>query len=212
MDAGERREAVVDAVLRVAERDGVRGASLRGVAVEAGLNIGSVRHYFAGHQELLRFAMQSVIDRTSARLERHRETLAAHVATTPGERLDALAELLAELLPLDENRRRENAVLLEFLVAARTDPDLDALSREAIAGVTALARRVLEAIGADASEVECQRLAALVDGLGLRCVLQPELVTVDAVAALRAHLDALTRPRNPPRPGGDVDIDDAAPS
>lgn len=212
MDAVERREAVADAVLRVAERDGLRGASLRGVAVEAGLNIGSVRHYFAGHQELLRFAMQSVIDRTSARLERRREALAANLAATPGERLDALAELLAELLPLDEDRRRENAVLLEFLVAARTDPDLDALSREAIAGVTALARRVLEAAGADASDVECQRLAALVDGLGLRCVLQPELVTVDAVAALRAHLDALARPRNPPRPGGDVDIDDAAPS
>lgn len=189
MDPDERREVVADAVLRVVERDGVRAASLRGVATEADLNIGSVRHYFAGHQELLRFAMRMVIERTTARLERRRDE---RPGATPEERLEALAGLLAELLPLDEERRRENAVLLEFLVAARTDPDLEALSREAIAGVTALARRVLGAAGADASEVEGQRLAALVDGLSLRCVLQPGLVAPDPVAVLRTHLRSLT--------------------
>lgn len=199
VDADERRDAVADAVLRVVERDGVRGASLRGVAAEAGLNIGSVRHYFASHHELLRFAMRSVIERTATRLERDRDAISASAAasptTTPGDRLDALAGLLAQLLPLDEKRRRENAVLLEFLVVARTDPVLDELSRESIAGVTELARRVLEAAGADASEVESQRLAAVVDGLSVRCVLQPTLVAADAVAVLRAHLDPLTRPQ-----------------
>lgn len=194
VDAEERRQAVADAVLRAVERDGVRGASLRGVAAEAGLNVGSVRHYFAGHQELLRFAMRSVIERTSARLQRHRDAFAARPDASSDERLDALARLLAELLPLDDERRRENAVLLEFLVAARTDPDLDGLSQEAVAGVGALVRRALEAAGADASDVECQRLAALVDGLSLRCVLQPGLISADPVDILRAHLASSARP------------------
>lgn len=35
------------------------------------LNIGSVRHYFGGHDELIGFAMQSMLERVSARLHAH---------------------------------------------------------------------------------------------------------------------------------------------
>ena len=42
--------------------------------------------------------------------------------------------LLDELLPLDDTRRAEITVFLEFATAARTDPALDHLAREAAAG------------------------------------------------------------------------------
>ena len=51
--------------------------------------------------------------------------------------------LLDELLPLDDTRRAEITVFLEFATAARTDPALDHLAREAAAGTRTLVRRVL---------------------------------------------------------------------
>ncbi|MEI5134937.1 TetR family transcriptional regulator [Streptomyces libani] len=53
VDREARRREVVDALFRVAVRDGLQRASLRAVADEARLNIGSVRHYFAGQEELM---------------------------------------------------------------------------------------------------------------------------------------------------------------
>jgi AcrR family transcriptional regulator len=43
-------------VFRVVRRAGFEQASLRNVAEEAGLAIGSVRHYFDGHTDLMVFA------------------------------------------------------------------------------------------------------------------------------------------------------------
>lgn len=192
VDAAQRREAVVDAVLRLAAREGLHRVSLRTVAAESGLNIGSVRHYFEGQRELVRFAMRSVIDRVTSRLEHRRAALPERAARTPDELLTERAAFLAELLPLDGPRRRENAVLLEFLVAARTDAGLDDLAHEAVEGVRALAAGVLAAIGVTDVEAEAQRLAALIDGLVLRCVLQPGLLAPDtAVAVIRTHLASL---------------------
>lgn len=194
VDPDERREAVADAVLRVAERDGVGRASLRSVAAAAELNIGSVRHYFAGHHELLRFAMRSIIDRTTARLEQRRDAVLARPSVSDEEALTRRAETLAELLPLDATRRRENAVLLEFMVAARTDEGLADLAHEAAEGVAALARLVLTAGGVEDLDREVGRLAALIDGVGQRCLLHPELLAPDeAVAVLRVHLASLER-------------------
>jgi AcrR family transcriptional regulator len=55
-------------VFRVIRRDGVDQASLRAVATEAGLVIGSVRHYFATHDEMIVFAMRVLADRVTTRI------------------------------------------------------------------------------------------------------------------------------------------------
>ncbi|MEK8143280.1 TetR family transcriptional regulator [Streptomyces sp. M10(2022)] len=68
MDPDARRRTVVDALFRVVVRDGLQRTSLRAVADEAELNIGSLRHYFASQQELMGFAMQSMLDRLGSRL------------------------------------------------------------------------------------------------------------------------------------------------
>ena len=107
--------------------------------------------------------------------------------------------LLDELLPLDDTRRAEITVFLEFATAARTDPALDHLAREAAAGTRTLVRRIFirkhrgGGLRPDlASDVEAARLWALLDGLSFNAVLQSDLVSAhDCVAALRAHLDEL---------------------
>jgi AcrR family transcriptional regulator len=66
------------------ETEGLHRASLRAVADEAQLNIGSLRHYFASQQDLMRFAMQSMLDRVGSRLLEHVERIGDR--RSPGRR------------------------------------------------------------------------------------------------------------------------------
>ncbi|WP_028923065.1 TetR/AcrR family transcriptional regulator [Pseudonocardia acaciae] len=202
VDPVTRRRQVVDAVFRLAIRDGLASASLRNVADEAGLNIGSVRHYFDSHQQLMLFAMREMLDRVARRLMSRVERLPDLAEVSPKRRRELLADLLEQLLPLDEARRAEVTVWIEFVTAARTYPALADLAHETAAGAREVVRRVLTralAAGEVRAELdldrEVGRLWALIDGLSLNAVLNPDLVgPSDCVAALHAHLDELRRP------------------
>ncbi|MFJ7065557.1 TetR/AcrR family transcriptional regulator [Streptomyces sp. NPDC101115] len=171
------------ALFRVVVREGLQRASLRTVADEAAPNVGSLRHYFASQQDLMRFAMQSMLDRVGARLLAHVEHAGGLEGRPRAEQL-ALAEgLLAELLPLDDQRRAEATLFLDFNTAARTNPALGDLSRQAAEGTRSLVRRVLDRPDASGvlrpglgPDVETERLTALLDGLGQGGVLQPSIV------------------------------------
>jgi AcrR family transcriptional regulator len=202
VDPRERRRAVVEAVFRVVERDGLEQASLRNVAAEAGLAIGSVRHYFVEHAELLVFAMRAMSERVTGRLTAHAERLLAADTPpgTPHERREAVVDMLAEVLPLDEERRRETVVWLAFVTAARTRPQLRSHADELYDGLLTLTTRVLEGarhagrLPADADvALESRRLCALLDGLSLEAVLHPGRLDAETMlAVLRRHLTTLT--------------------
>lgn len=204
VDPEARRSAVVDALFRVVLRDGLEGASLRRVADEAQLAVGSVRHYFDSHDALVTFALDAMIERVTARLTARVADLlpTLDAGTGPSDRAqDAVVELLGELLPLDDERRAEAAVWLAFENAARTRPELRDRSAAAIAGTSRLVRHVLAGAAERGAlregldlDVEEQRLSALVDGLTLRSVLHPELLgPEEARAALARHLESLRR-------------------
>ncbi|MEU5419093.1 TetR/AcrR family transcriptional regulator [Streptomyces sp. NPDC001407] len=201
VDPGARRRAVAAAVLRVVGRDGLEAASLRNVADEAGLAIGSVRHYFSDHDELVIFAMGELVDRIEHRLRARADLV---LATAPGGDLRARAEeLLAELLPLDGERRQEAELWLAFTTAARTRPGLRPRAVELQQGTVALLARVLQGgqesgglpDGLDV-ELESLRLAALVDGLTLQAVLEPDRLTPELLRRMLSHhLDTLRQRR-----------------
>ncbi|MFD6935334.1 TetR/AcrR family transcriptional regulator [Streptomyces goshikiensis] len=199
VDPDARRQQVVDALFRVVVREGLHRTSLRGVADEAQLNIGSLRHYFASQQDLMRFAMQSMIDRVGGRLLERVEQIGDLGSRPRPEQLRLAAELLAELLPLDERRRTEVAVFLDFNAAARTDPAFGDLARKVAKGTRWLLRRILARLDAAGSlrpgldlDIEAERLAALVDGLGLSGVLHPDMLPPQtSLDVLRTHLEGL---------------------
>ncbi|TJZ42760.1 TetR/AcrR family transcriptional regulator [Streptomyces piniterrae] len=201
VDPEARRRAVAEAVLRVVGRDGVAGASLRNVAQEAGLAIGSVRHYFSDHDEVLIFAMTELSARIERRVWGHVERLldpeAGHEHRARAE------ELIAEFLPLDAERREEGMLWQAFTTAARTRPELRPHAVELEEGLRALLLRVLRG-GQEAGglsddldlELETFRLSALLDGLTLQAALEPERVTPDILRnVLRRHLETLRRER-----------------
>ncbi|MGW7490834.1 TetR/AcrR family transcriptional regulator [Streptomyces sp. NPDC054786] len=197
VDPQARRRTVAEAVLRVVCREGVEGASLRNVADEAGLAIGSVRHYFSDHDEVMIFAMTELSARIEYRVGSHAERLLDPEAA--GERAARAEELLAEFLPLDDERREEGMLWQAFTNAARTRPELRPHAVELEAGMRALLMRMLRG-GQEAGslpddldlELETLRLSALLDGLTLQATLEPERLTPDILRnVLRRHLQTL---------------------
>jgi AcrR family transcriptional regulator len=196
VDPEARRGEVVDAVFRVVCRDGLEHASLRNIAQEAGLAIGSVRHYFTSHAELTAFALQALVDRVNRRVMAHLEHLQDGDWRT-------LAEcVLAEFLPLDEPRREEATVWLAFITAARTRADLRPHAQKIHDGLRFVAGRLLKRARAGGVlrsgrdlPLETERLCAILDGLALGAVLQPQSLPPRMVRrALAAHLDELFQP------------------
>ena len=197
VDAGARRQDVVDAVFRIIASDGLERASLREVADEAGLAVGSVRHYFASSDELLVHSFSVVIDRIAGRLAPALEAVRVQAPGTPGHHGAALL-VLEQLLPLDEERAVDVCVWLAFRNAARIKPVFApeaARSHRAVAAV--VGQLIMELLPGSAEQqdilvTEAERLLATLDGLCMHALLQSEWMTAQMCRdVLEAHLAGL---------------------
>ena len=190
VDHEQRRAQLAEAVWTVIRRDGLPRASVRNVAREAGLSMGSLRHYFATQSELLCFAMQLVGDRARARIR------SLEPAADPRHQAE---RLLHQLVPLDDERRAESEVWLAFTGHAQVDPRQraiyqqihDQLNGACVSAITLLADAGLTTQGLDV-RLEASRLHALLDGLALHAVMRPTVVSPPKITAVIArHLDTL---------------------
>ncbi|WP_207956142.1 TetR/AcrR family transcriptional regulator [Rubrobacter marinus] len=193
VDADARRTELAEAAWRVILRDGLERASVRNVAREAGLSMGSLRHYFGSQTELLAFAMGLVTERARRRVR------ALDLASC-GPR-QAAESMLSEVLPLDAERRAEAEVWLALTGKALVDPILRALRDEAYDGLRELCERSVRALvesdgavpGLDV-DLETERLYAVIDGLTVHAVIRPDLASTETVKAVLArHLAGLCR-------------------
>jgi AcrR family transcriptional regulator len=197
VDHEARRSHLAHAVWRIVVRDGVAAASVRAVAREAGLSMGSVRHFFASHDQLLLFAVEALVEQASRRIEAGTSARMALVAE--GRPLAAVAALLEEVLPLDAERQNEAKVWAAFTTPPATNPDIAAVREQVDEGVRGLCRNALDALqefdllDADRDlRVEIERIHALLDGLTIHLLLEPERLDPDLVGTvILTHLSDL---------------------
>ncbi len=165
VDHDERRERIAEAAWRVIEREGPERANLRRIACETGHTTGVVTHYFRDKRELMAFAFGLVVERSTSRMA--------------GAAAEAGAEgALAQLLPLDEERRRETTVWLALMGASLSDPDLAAKLRRRYrrgreATLPMFREALVEAQAGDPDDVADELLAA-VDGITVDALTDPE--------------------------------------
>ena len=156
-----RRDALLDAVLRVLERDGAGGVTHRSVAKEAGVPVAAATYYFASLDELYVSALRRA---TQEQVELF--------ASLRGGDLRRFAEVLHDWVYLDRGAAIAQYELM-FLAMRR-----DALREDA-----ALWYRSLElAIDPGSEHPDRTRVAALaIDGLMLRMLWLADPETVDGV-------------------------------
>jgi AcrR family transcriptional regulator len=158
VDAGQRRGQILDAALELVATRGVEGLSFRNVATESGLNIGSIRNTYPTQHDLLADAATRVGQQMDHRLTHH------DLSGTPGTHtVPTAVAALGELLPLDADRRRENTVLGEFMLASRTRPVFREVTDRMSGSMETVVRRVLAGLGVPTAELP--RRAATVKSL-----------------------------------------------
>src|SRR3954447_23591701 len=106
VDHDARREEIAQALWRVVRRDGIRAASVRTVAAEAGWSAGAVRYYFPDQEGLLNFAMDLVSRRVQDRVSAIEQT---------GSPTEVVLRYLEEVIPFDSERRAEFDIWLSFV-------------------------------------------------------------------------------------------------
>ncbi|WP_314149796.1 TetR/AcrR family transcriptional regulator [uncultured Leifsonia sp.] len=187
IDHDARRAELAEAVWRVILHRGIGAVSVRTVAAEAGVVVGSLRHLFPTRAGLIAFSAELMIARATERLR--------SVVSTGDAPVDALA-LLRQLLPLTPDSRAELEVNLALIAETPALPELADIRDEAAAGIRRICVHVvcvLTGAAADAPHVamDARRLHALVDGLALQLLHAPELDGVATAADQEAALEVL---------------------
>lgn len=162
VDPTQKRAAFVAASWDVIAAEGLRGATLRRVAAEAGCTTGALTHYFSDRRSLLIDALRAAHRQAGARMIE-----AARAASSDLERLKGV---LLEALPLDEPRLREWRVWLAFWAESMNDAELAEENGRRYAEWRDLLQEVVSPLTGNAgqTEQEVAHLIALIDGLGLR--------------------------------------------
>lgn len=116
VDHEQRRRLLAEAVFAVIGSRGFEAVSLRDVAEQAGVSMGTVQHYFPAKQQMLMFALSHMRARVMARLQ------AALAQLHEPTRRDLIRAATAVMLPVDPAGREEACVNVAFFSAATVNP------------------------------------------------------------------------------------------
>ena len=148
---------------------GIEAASVRNIATEAGLSLGSLRHYFTTQDELLEYAMELVKTRCKDRI--------MQVIKQPLPPKQLAKEVLLELLPIDSETMAEMQVWFVFTLHFKYKHGENFQQTD---GIREVVQRLLVLLsdsdilksGKDLNK-ETEKLYALVDGLAIHRFLDP---------------------------------------
>lgn len=179
LDPADRRQAIVDATLAVARRQGLGATTVRHVAAEMGTSSGLIHHYFDSMDEVLAAAFEQA---AGGDLERARQAVAAE--SDPVAALDAF---IASYAP--ERSDRTMQLWLDAWSEAARRPVLQQVSRRLNREWQALVRSIVERgvaggrFATDDPDATAWRLLSVLDGLALQVVAHDALITSDDVVA-----------------------------
>lgn len=183
-----RRADLIAATARVLAREGTGGASVRAIAVEAGVSPGLVGHYFAGIDALVAATYAHVEHTVSEALD----AAVAAAGPDPRARLDAF--VTASFSPPIASGELL-ATWTAFWSLVRSRDDIARQHDEQYAAFRARLESLLAECGLPAPRLRHAAIAitALVDGLWLELCLSPQAFSADEAGTIaRSVLDALT--------------------
>jgi AcrR family transcriptional regulator len=175
----EGREALLDATIRVVDREGLRGLTYRAVGSESGTTHALVSYHFGSRENLVREAARHASSKAVA---------TSRLSATP----QRLGELAADLADATEQHADVHAFLFELALESRRNDALRDDVREQYAEYRRLTGESLEALGVDDPDGALARLVfAAIDGLTLQQLIDGDAqATRRAIAALQRLLAA----------------------
>jgi len=190
VDHNQRRKDIAAAACRAIACSGVERVTLTEIAEAAGYTTGMVTHYFSKKEDILRAALNVMLERADKRLD----------ALMEDDTVDVI-DVYLDVLPIDAARRREAAVWVSFWGLVVSDKAFARLNQAVHKEWMAIIERIVRARwpGADdwpADVFDSVRLSLLVlmNGLTAGAITSPRDYPAsaqrDAVMGQFAMLDA----------------------
>lgn len=180
-----RREQLADAGVELLAEAGWPGVTTRSVAERAGANLGLIHYYWGGLPALkaaiARRAGEQVFDPVTEELSRTTTLEQAHVK-------------LIELLSASHDGRTAR-LTVELIAGAAREPLLGEVLRESLTETRAQLRAWLKRVHPSAPDGSETVLIALLDGMLLHRMLDPDLDNGEALSALSHFLPGHPGPR-----------------
>lgn len=194
VDHQKRKIQIAETTWKVIVEEGIEQATVRKIAQASDFSVGAVRHYFASQSELLHFSMELVSERVMQRAKERKFSKEQNP-------LEFVTEGICEILPVDEERKIEMEVWLAFSAKVLVDKTLQELSNKVYQDMHQGLKNVVQAL--QLFEIakkeldlglEVNRLHAIVDGMAMHHLLNPEQFTrEEMIATLNYHLKSILR-------------------
>lgn len=185
VDHEHKRKIIAETAWNIIETEGIEKASIRRIASEAGMSTGALRYYFSTQDELLLFITDYFLTKGKERSD-HKQW--------SEDPVQAVQEVLLELVPVDGDKRTETGVWLVFAIRSLSSVVLQAKKEELTEGEYVLMEALLELMSKSGAirkeiniEIEKLRLAAIIEGLSIHALLRPDIFTSDKVEQVIAH-------------------------
>lgn len=187
VDIEERQGAIADATLRVAERAGIRGVTIRAVAEELGASTSVVTHYVPSRAQLLANAIARFSTARKLMIE------AAVRGLIGPERVRTICGLMVRG---SERERLYDALWIELLAQPEREPEVFESLRRHADWVHEILEHALEPCGIEDPSLAADRILLFLRGTAVSGVQDPETWGQKRTrAALDSFLEALLAPR-----------------
>ncbi|MCD0453332.1 TetR family transcriptional regulator C-terminal domain-containing protein [Actinocorallia sp. API 0066] len=197
VDHEERRAEIVAATMRVVERVGLEGVTIREIAREAGCSTGILAHYFTDKADILVTAHRTAFGQVHRRIDAQRADARNSV--------ELIRMVLEEAFPLDDARLLEARIDVSFWGLALHNPHLREVRQSSHdASVDELRKMVEDAVrtgmalpGTNPESVAVETVA-LMDGVAMQAVLFPSAMSPERQhQIIEHHLASFLHVTNP---------------
>lgn len=192
VDHEERRRQIAEAVWAIVSARGFEAVTLRSVAAEAGVSMGTVQHYFANKDEMIVFACTQFVEQATSGAEALMEQ-----SNDPTAPRTIIRAIIHQTMPLTEEQRVGSAVWMAFITRAAVDDQLSKFIRKAWSSlhefvssqITTAQEAGLVSRDLDAS-LEAASLITMADGLAAH-LLVGQYAAETAIEAVEHRLEQL---------------------
>lgn len=174
VDHNERKAVIAKATYQVIRQVGLENTTIRKIAEQSGLSMGSVQYYFPKQHDLYLYAVQLIMRRVEARI--------ASIVESEMPLENKVLSMMKQVIPhSDEEIRVEAEVWLAFSLMALRNPALRELNeqvrlslRKMITDILRHLERVQMLKPSLDIDAEARNLHAFIDGVTLHAILYPE--------------------------------------
>ncbi|EZH66463.1 hypothetical protein DH09_11055 [Bacillaceae bacterium JMAK1] len=163
VDHHQRKQMIAKAAMKLIEQKGAEATTLRDIAKEVGLSLGSIQYYFPKQSDLYQFTMETLFQRTKQRMN--------EVEPNGTSAFDYAVQMIVQYIQVgDQEQRMENAIWIQFAVMEQEE------NKELYQRFTTIYREFLETVFAQLQEGDC-----LKEGLDLEIEIKKLEIYTDGL-------------------------------